>query len=408
MKIAILTLGTRGDVQPYAALGRALRDRGHQVTLSTGKNFQELIKSYEIDFVPVDLDFQELVNSEQARELLKKPLNAIGIAIDLKNKTAPLVIDALRIFYDLSKWADKVLFHAKTMAESFSDQFPEKMIKANLVPAIQPTSAFANPIFSALPLPPFLNKLTYKLTDLGLKMWSKPIKEFRRSVGLPTNFAKQQLISIYGISELLLKKPNDFPDNSHFTGFWLDKSDTKLQHDIADFIQQGDPPLLITFGSMLFNNKINLPQLIKTISENLNVRIIVVQGWGLTETEILKHDANIKVIQSAPYDLLFPLVRAVIHHGGIGTIASCLKAGKPFLTCPVLHPLGDQYFWGILSRSKGVAEYPLPLKEITETKLLERVSLLLGNEHLYDNAMLLAEQLSGEDGISNAITIIEN
>jgi len=407
MRIAILTLGTRGDVQPYAVLGKALKDKGHDVVLSTAKNFQNLVESYELDFVPVDLDFQELVNSKEAGDLMKNPLNAIRSANNLKKMMAPLVQDALRTFFDLSKNSDKVLFHIKTLADSFADQFPEKMIIANVVPASQPTSAFPNPVFSALSLPSFLNKLTFKLTELGLRMWKKPIQEFRQTVGLPNKFRKPDLMSIYGISELVLRKPDDFPRNSFFTGFWSTDSSSELGQDLTEFLANGNPPLLITFGSMPFSKKINIPNLVNMISEDLDTRIIVVKGWGISDAEISNFNRGIKVIDSAPYDKLFPLVRAVIHHGGIGTIAACLKAGKPFLTCPVLHPLGDQFFWGKIAYDKGVAQYPLPFKKITPDNFLKSVRGLFNNNDLYVNAELFAKHLSMENGINNAIDIIE-
>lgn len=407
MRIAILTLGTRGDVQPYAVLGKALKDKGHDVVLSTAKNFQNLVESYELDFVPVDLDFQELVNSKEAGDLMKNPLNAIRSANNLKKMMAPLVQDALRTFFDLSKNSDKVLFHIKTLADSFADQFPEKMIIANVVPASQPTLAFPNPVFSALSLPSFLNKLTFKLTELGLRMWKKPIQEFRQTVGLPNKFRKPDLMSIYGISELILRKPDDFPRNSFFTGFWSTDSSSELGQDLTEFLANGNPPLLITFGSMPFSKKINIPNLVNMISEDLDTRIIVVKGWGISDAEISNFNRGIKVIDSAPYDKLFPLVRAVIHHGGIGTIAACLKAGKPFLTCPVLHPLGDQFFWGKIAYDKGVAQYPLPFKKITPDNFLKSVRGLFNNNDLYVNAELFAKHLSMENGINNAIDIIE-
>lgn len=57
MKIALLTLGTRGDVQPYAILGRALKNNGHDVVLSTGKNFQNMAREYGLEFAAVEADF---------------------------------------------------------------------------------------------------------------------------------------------------------------------------------------------------------------------------------------------------------------------------------------------------------------------------------------------------------------
>lgn len=404
MKIAIFTLGTRGDVQPYAVLGRALKNRGHEVVLSTAKNFEVLVKSFGLDFVPVDADFQAMLESDELKKIRKNPFLAKK---QLSRIVYPMMDDAFMTFYELAKRSDRVLFHIKTMADNFADQFPEKMIKADVIPASQPTSAFPNPVFSFLPLPNFLHKLTYKITELGLKMWSKPIRDFRMKAGLSVEFKKPELLSIYGISEYFLPKPKDYPENFYFTGFWSDSSDAELSADLQDFLTNGEPPLLITFGSMPVDGRIDLKQLIRSVLNELPIRLVIIKGWGLTDTNGLENISGIKLIDSAPYHKLFPKVRAVIHHGGIGTIAACLKAGKPFLSCPVLYPMGDQYFWGKVAYDRGVGLKPIPLKKLTKNKLLSNVKELLANQDLYKNASHLAVQLETENGLENAIKIIE-
>lgn len=404
MKIAILTLGTRGDVQPYAILGKALKERGHHVVLATAKNFGPLVLSYGLEFVAVEADFQALLDSAEGKKIRKNPFLARK---HLKKFVYPMFRDALVKFYELAKRSDKVLFHVKTMADRFADQFPEKMIRADVIPANQPTAAFPNPVFSALRLPRFLNKVTFRLTDLGLKMWTKPIREFRERVGLPVKFNKPALPAIYGISECLLKKPFDFPQDSYFTGFWSDCSSSALDADLAAFISAGEPPLLITFGSMPFDSPLPVGELIETLYHQLHIRIVVVKGWGLSDVAGLDNEPGIKVIEAAPYDTLFPLIKAVVHHGGIGTTASCLKAGKPFLTCPVLYPLGDQFFWGKIAFDKGAALYPQPLKKLTTDKFIKNVNELIEKESLYANAKMLSSCLSKEDGLMNAVEVIE-
>jgi sterol 3beta-glucosyltransferase len=404
MKIAILTLGTRGDVQPYAVLGRALKQRGHSVTLATGKNFDEFIRSYGLDFVPVEADFQALLNSPEGDKIRKNPF----LAKKYLNKFVyPMMEDAFITFYHLAKESDKVLFHIKTMADNFADQFPQKMIKADVIPASQPTIAFANPVFSALPLPFFMNKFTYKLTDWGLKMWTKAVVDFREKADLPKKFIKPDLPTLYGVSELLLNKPNDYPDNAHFTGFWMDKTDHDLQPDLKEFISEGDSPILFTFGSMPFDNKYNLPEIINSVISELGLRAIIIKGWGLSDSSAFDSNPNIKVIASTSYYALFPKVKAIVHHGGIGTLSSCLVAGKPFLTCPVLYPMGDQHFWGEIAHKKGVALSPIPVKKLTKKLLSNSLKELVGNKSLISNASKLAEQMRLEDGIKNAITLIE-
>jgi sterol 3beta-glucosyltransferase len=404
MKIALLTLGTRGDVQPFAVLGKALKKRGHEVTLATAKNFASFVESYGINFKPVEADFQAILNSGEGKKMMSNPLSARK---HLNRLIFPMMIDALNTFYKLSAKSDCVLFHVKAMADYFCDKSKATFIRTNVVPAIEPTNEFINPVFSSWNLPSSFNRISYRLTELGLKMMNKPINDFRQKIGLTEKYHKPALPSIYAISPHFLSEPKDYPETSHFTGFWFDSSEEPLDSGIVDFVHAGEPPLLFTLGSMPFESKLDLPAALNKLTKELGTRIIVVQGWGLNAIGELEKNCKIKVIRSAPYDKLLPLVKAVIQHGGIGTISACLNAGKPFLTCPVLYPLGDQHFWGMEGYKKGVGLKPLPLKKMTEEKLLHAVKILLSDEKLYKNSEEIKEKLSEENGINNAIKLIE-
>lgn len=405
MKIAILTLGTRGDVQPYAVLGQALKQRGHQVTLSTAKNFEQLVKSYDIDFAPVEADFQELLNSDEGKKMMKG--NPFAVKRNLNTWVYPLITNSLTDFYKLAKESDIVLYHVKTLADSFADQFPNKMIRANVLPIVEPTKEFANPAFSGLWLPSFLNKLTYKFSNLSIKLLSKPIGQFRTKFDLPKIFTVPTIRNIYGISSHFLAVPQDFSAHSKFTGFWFGTSSTELSTDLTDFINAGEPPLLLTFGSMPFKSKFDLLTAIIKLTQQSDTRIIVVKGWGLEYTEQLENNPKIKVISSAPYEKLFPLTKAIIHHGGVGTTAECLRAGKPFMICPILYPIGDQKFWGQHAYKKGLAVKPIPISKMKEKIFLESVNELLTNKQLYDTAKQIQILIKNENGLENTIDEIE-
>jgi sterol 3beta-glucosyltransferase len=405
MKVTLLTLGTRGDVQPYVNLAKGLKNHGHEVVLSTGRNFESMAKQNGIDFAPVDADFQALINSEEGKAMMRNPFLARK---HLVNIVQPMMVQAMNTFYKLAKESELVLYHVKSLGDFYADQFPEKMVRANVVPAIEPTSEFPNPVFSSFGLPKSLNKLTYKLADLGMSMMNNAIRDFRSSQSLSTQFPKRlKLPSVYGISPAFLSKPKDYPANSYFTGFWQSASDQALPPEIDDFISTGKT-IVVTFGSMPFDLKINPQQLLVNLSDALKINIVVVRGWGFEDISRLSQVSTIKIVDTAPFEKLFPKVRAVVHHGGVGTIAECLQAGIPFLSCPVIFPMGDQHFWGMRSFQLGCSPKPIPLKKLTSEFLIRKVDEMLGSHHMTRAAQYIASQLATENGVENCVRLIED
>ena len=404
MRIALLTLGTRGDVQPYAVLGRALKDKGHDVSLSTGGNFKSLANAYNLRFIPVEADFQALITSPEGKAMMKNPFIARK---HIRTIVQPMMVKALKTFYQVASDVDCVLYHVKSLGDFFADQFPEKMIRANVVPAVRPTSAFPNPVFSGLSLPNFLNRFTYKIADLGLAMMKPAIRDFRMSAGLdPKVPAQTNSLELYGISESFLKKPMDFPDNVSFTGFWYGESPEQLDDDIINFISSGRKTVVVTFGSMPFQVNFDLQQDLNKISEELNINVLVVKGWGFEDVSVSETN-SFKVIAGAPFDKLFPKVDAVVHHGGIGTLSLCLRAGAPSLSCPVIYPMGDQHFWGSHAYKISCAVKPIPLKKLDLQGLRNSISEMLTNESLRNNCKDMAKKLASENGLENAVNTIE-
>lgn len=406
MKICLLTLGTRGDVQPFAVLGKAFQERGHDVLLSTGKNFSPLAESYGLRFVPVEADFQALITSDAGRAMMKNPFLARKYFTSI---VQPMMVDAMKAFYHLAKEADCVLFHVKALGDYFADQFPEKMVRTNVVPAFQITREFPNPVFSAMHLPQIFNRLTYKLTDLGLTMVKGAIRAFRASEGLePAPSKGVNLPSIYGVSESVLPKPKDYPADSFFTGFWHGQSSQHLDASLSDFLNNGRKSVLMTFGSMPFETTFNLTDSVIATSQELDINFVIVKGWGFNNTEAFQNIETVRVIDHAPYDKVLPHVHAAVHHGGIGTIAECLRAATPFLSCPVIYPMGDQYFWGAQANKIGCSPRPIPLKKLTHFSLRSSIVDLLSNENFATKLKAVSQQLQTENGVQNAVRIIES
>jgi sterol 3beta-glucosyltransferase len=143
------------------------------------------------------------------------------------------------------------------------------------------------------------------------------------------------------------------------------------------------------------------------ISKVLDVNVLVVKGWGFEDIAPSERN-SFKIIASAPFDKLFPKVDAVVHHGGIGTLSLCLRAGVPSLSCPVIYPMGDQHFWGNHAFKIGCAAKPIPLKKLNLQGLMKSVDGMLTNQSLRDNCKAIARKLALENGLEHAADIIES
>ncbi|MDQ2995642.1 MAG: glycosyltransferase [Chloroflexota bacterium] len=131
-------------------------------------------------------------------------------------------------------------------------------------------------------------------------------------------------------------------------------------------------------------------------------RGLLARGWGgLAATEV---PDNVQLIDAAPHDWLFPRTTAVVHHGGAGTTAAGLRAGKPTVICPFL---GDQPFWGTLVHARGVGPEPIPQRRLTAARLAAAIHTAIQDSEIQQRAAALGARISAEDGVANAIAIIE-
>ncbi len=406
MTISIFTLGTRGDVQPYAILGQALVQNGHEVRFCTAKNFESLVQSYGLKLIPIEADFQALLESADGKKMMKG--NPWVIRQNLHSFVYPLIENSLTTFYHLAQTSDCILYHVKTLGDTFADQFPEKMIRASVLPIIEETQAFPIPALSGLPIPSWANKLSYRFSDWSMKMLAHPIKKFRQKVGLPYPYSRPPIPNLYGISSHFLPIPPEYAEDSFFSGFWFDPSPAApLSSAVEQFLEAGDPPLVITFGSMPWTSSFSWKEAIETCLQTIGIRIILIQGWGgSTDWEEFSHP-DLLVIREAPHDALFPRVKAIVHHGGIGTTAACLRAGKPFWICPILYPIGDQLFWGKQAYDQGLAIPPKPLKKVTVSSFVKSIRLLIQSPSLDTKAQKMQALLAAEHGTERAVQWIE-
>ncbi|KAI4170317.1 MAG: hypothetical protein LQ343_005070 [Gyalolechia ehrenbergii] len=200
----------------------------------------------------------------------------------------------------------------------------------------------------------------------------------------------------------LIPKPSDWGPEIDIAGFvFLDlASSFKPPDALTKFLEAGEPPVYIGFGSIVVDDPDKFTNMIFEAIEKAGVRALVSKGWGGLGNEGNAPD-SVYMLENTPHDWLFPRVSAVVHHGGAGTTAIGLKCGKPTMIVPFF---GDQPFWGAMVAKAGAgAKEPIPYKNLNAERLAEGIKQCLSPE-ARTNAEKLAKDIELEgDGAKNAV-----
>ena len=400
MHITILALGSRGDVQPYAALGRGLKAAGHQVRLISFEGFASLVAADELDFYPIHGDVQSLVATAGANTLaLVRSFGSLaeGYARDL---SAPILGETDLLINQLP-----VGLYGFDLAEKYG--IP--MVLAAVFPLTR-TKVLPLMGFPKLHLRGY-NKFTYYLGGmLAWQMFRPVINRWRKQTldlkPLPLNGSLErleQIPSLNGFSQYVVPRPSDWQEHVHITGYWFPENEQwEPPNDLAEFIKSGNPPVFIGFGSMPIKDPGRTTKMILEALEQTGQRAILHAGWGGLGNQSLPR--SIFRIDYAAYDWLFPKMSMVIHHGGSGTTALGLRAGVPSWAIPFVF---DQFYWGERIAQLGVGPAPVPFKKLTVERLREAIQVGVNSPQIKQKAALLGRKIRGENGIENALGILE-
>lgn len=415
MRIAIIALGSRGDVQPYIALGKGLQAAGHGVRLVTHENFADLVTAYGLEFWPMQGNVQAVVESPEMRDLLEKG-NFLAITAHTAKAAQRAVLqwaqDGLIACQEMELLVAGIggLYIGLALAEKLDIPF----IQAHVVP-FTPTTAFPGALLPQSPpqLGGWFNRLTHQLTQQ--MMWQgfrSADRQARQQVlrlpaapfwGPQTTNRLRRAPVLYGFSPTVLPKPADWGAQIHVTGYWFLPASAEWlpPPDLVDFLAAGPRPVYIGFGSMASRQpQATADLLIKALAQT-GQRAILLTGWGGLQKEHLPE--SIFMVDSIPHDWLFAHVAAVVHHGGAGTTAAGIRAGVPALVIPFF---GDQFFWGQRVAALGIGTAPIPRKQLTVDRLAYALQTIVSDQTMRQRAAQLGTQVQAEAGVAHAVALI--
>ena len=419
MKIAITTVGTRGDLQPYIALGLGLKEAGHEVLIVSSKNEEAFVKNYGLTFFSLNVDIQKLMDGEEVQEMSKgnNPLKFILSHLKGSKKLKQLMVDTQAEIWSACQFADIIIFHPGMPIGFFIAQENKRIsVMANPFPVIANSDYPAILFYTSPRLGKLFNKITHKIFEkLFWSLSKSAVVEFwNKSVKTKMNFSlsptRQQIDSgmpvINGYSNLFFHHSKHWNNNIHTTGSWFIDNEPNFipPTELTNFIDNGEQPIYIGFGSMKdiesFKTTLNI---ITEALDQTKQRAVVGLGWSkLSYNESIP--SNIFLIESIPHSWLFPKMKIVIHHGGAGTTATGLRVGKPTIIIP--HN-ADQPAWGQRIFELGVGSKPIKKTKLTANNLASAI-LFAQQPNIISKADKLGQELRKENGVKNAVKIIND
>jgi len=407
MKIILTSIGTRGDIEPFLAIGKILKEKGHQVICAFPECFRELTENCDMKFASLGKYDEDIFKGDVGRVLMggtgiKKffaYIKGIKLAVDQnihKEKEFKL--------YEIVKQErpDRIVYHSK-----------------NIYPLLWEYQNRGKTIFIS-PFPymhyvkghPFLgvgknygeyfNKLTFKFSDFGVVTSTMQAKKWLQINDKITQDQLKNIIHsrkfIYNISPSLFPRPSYWESKSNVSILGHQelkrKTDWKPEKKLTEFIEKHEKILFITFGSMLNPEPKRKTKIILEILERNKIPAIInIADGGLVKPNHYNSEL-IYFVSNIPYDWIFPKMYAVIHHGGAGTTHLAIKYGCATMIIP--HFI-DQFVWDKIICELGIGPKGVKISRITNKNLEPKVLELLNNRSFKEKSEKIGHQMKQED-----------
>ncbi len=394
--IAMFTMGTRGDVQPYIYLSRALIREGYDVILGSHPCWRDLIEEAGIHFEPIgpDIDIEK-----EAASIRGKVSNPVLSLLKTMNFIMRIIQGATHEVYEVCQGKDLII-----VTHSMMGAVEANVLGIPTVNVTLQTEMIAQPGKPLKPMAKLIGRMIAKKA-------ADPYNKIRKVYGLKPVKSADEIMSdklnLIPISKFVLERNPYWEDKNVLTGYWFEEDDEYVPDEkMRSFLENGDKPAILALGAMSFEDrpeKEKLDMFVKAF-QKAGVRAII-QGFQKSLKDYELPDTMI-ACGSVPHSWLFKQGKFVIHHCGFGTSSATMIYGIPSI--PVPHVL-DQLGFAMQLEKIDVATRHIRSKDLNEQVIISAIEEM---KQTYDikkrNAESISEIIQAENGLNEAVRLIGN
>lgn len=394
-KIAMFSMGTRGDIQPYLVLSKGLINKGFDVTLGSHPCWRKLVESYGVHFVSIGPNVDIEMEASKIRGTSKNPMISM---LKTMNFVFKLINNSSNEIYECCKGKDLIIVsHSQmgaTEAESLKIKTINVTLQSEMLPETKRKKTLKDKVVAA-----FINPIM-----------AKPYNQIRKKYNLKKVKSMDKVMSkelnLIPISKYVLETNPYWEEKNKVIGYWfLEEDEYTPSFELQQFLDQGEKPILLSLGAMSFesNEEVNKLNCFIEAFSRTNKRAII-QGFNKTRKFVTLPETMI-AIDSVPHSWLFKQGYAVIHHCGFGTTASSMYYGIPSI--PIPHVLDQLSFANHLYRL-DVGTKPIKASELNAEVLINTIQELDHHYVFYkSNVLELSNKMYLEAGLEKTIQLIE-
>ena len=372
LRIVLATVGSRGDVQPMLALAQELAARGHVPVVAAPPNFELWVRSLGFEFEPLGTDMQAFL-AANAKVMTGNPLARVGTVKRFFAEEVPRWVQQVA---QACRGADAAVWAGLAVATpSVAEHLRIPALGVYYSSCMIPAGAHPPPSITRHGLPRWLNKFFWSFGRVVMqRLLGKPLNAGRAAIGLPPASVYRHMWEqgpyVLALDEALFPPDADWPPGRFpYANHLYFDDPAPLDADLLAWLDDGEPPVFVGFGSMSGQGIDRVGRLIVEAVSATGRRCIVGAGWsGLGDQGQLP--PGWRVVLDAPHALLFPRMAAVVHHGGAGTTAQVLRAGVPQVILPLIL---DQYHHAHRLHLAGLIPRPVPMERVTAPELTDAI-----------------------------------